>query len=60
MRDSGWSQWDVLDIEKSFIKPPNTKNAYVPPYIYIIIFLILIGIAIGIYFLIGNKDEEDL
>jgi len=54
------ADWDVFDIEKSFIKPPNAKNAYVPPYIYLFILLILIGIAIGLYFLLRDKDEEDL
>ena len=63
MRDSGWGEWDVFDIAPTFIKP-KTKNAYVPPYIYLLILLILIGTAIGLYFSlrenndIVNDDEE--
>jgi len=57
-RHRSWgADWDVFDIEKSFIKPPNTKNAYVPPYIYLFILLILIGIAIGLYFLLRDNDD---
>ena len=54
MRDSGWGQWDVFDIEKS---KPKTKNAYVPPYIYLLILLILISIAIGLYFSLRENDD---
>ena len=54
MRDSGWGEWDVFDIEKS---KPKTKNAYVPPYIYLFILLILIGIGIGLYFLLRENND---
>ena len=51
------AEWDVFDIEKSFIKP-KTKYAYIPPYIYLFILLILIGIAIGLYFLLRDNNDE--
>ena len=56
MRDSGWAQWDVFDIEKTL--KPKTKNAYVPPYIYLFIILILIGIAIGLYFFLRENNDD--
>ena len=53
------AEWNVFDIEESFIRPKN-KNGYIPPYIYLLILLILIGIAIGLYFLLReNNDDND-
>ena len=59
MRDSGWDLWDVFDIEKTFIKPSKTKNAYVPPYIYLVIILILIGLGIGLFFILRKNDNDN-
>ena len=57
-RHRSWgADWDVFDIEKSFIKP-KTKYAYVPPYIYLFILLILISIGIGLYFLLRENDDD--